>query len=175
MKLTWFGATTTRVYIGGKIFVIDPESAPGGIDRAELVAGADRVLSLGGDDLEFIDASKWRPRKVAALMDEEMPAVDVYRIGERAVLVEATGEPPLVMIGGAAPRFGRWADGAVIVLLEAGDVAGAIGTALLDVSRPKLIALADAEDAVDGAVEALREHLDGAGLIALEEGMAVEV
>jgi hypothetical protein len=62
-----------------------------------------------------------------------------------------------------------------VVLFGAGEMAGAIGTALLNVSRPKLIALADAEDAIDGAVEALREHLEGAGLIALEEGMAVEV
>lgn len=175
MKLTWFGATALRVYIGGKIFAIDPERARGGIDRAELVAGADRVFALGGDDLEAIDAGKWRPRKVAALMDEEVPSVDVYRIGERAVLVEAVGEPPLVMIGGAAPRFGRWADGAVVLLLGGGEAAGAIGTALLEASRPKLIALADGEDAVDEAVEALREQLDGAGLLALEAGMAVEV
>jgi hypothetical protein len=177
MKLTWFGATCLRVYIGGSILVVDAERAPGGIDRAELVAGTDRVFSLEGGDLREIAAAKWRPRKAVALIDEaeEVPAVEVYRIGVRAVLVDAVGEPPLVLIGGEAPRFGRWVDDAVVVLFGAGEMAGAIGTALLDVSRPKLIALADAEDAIDGAVEALREHLEGAGLIALEEGMAVEV
>jgi hypothetical protein len=177
MKLTWFGATCLRVYIGGSILVIDPEQAPDGIDRAELVAGADRVFSLTDCDLTEIDASRWRPKKAVAPIDEgkQVAAVEIYRIGVGSVLVDAVGEPPLVLIGEEAPRFGRWADDAVLVLFGAGEAAGAIGTVLLDVSRPKLIALADAEDAIDGAVEALREHLEGAGLIALEEGMAVEV
>lgn len=177
MKLTWFGETCLRVYIGGRILVIDPEQAAQEINRAELVAGADRVLSLTAGDLQDIDPSRWRPRKAVALIDEgvEVPAVETYQIGAGSVLIDAVGEPPLVLIGGEAPRFGRWMDDAVVVLFGAEGMAGAIGTALLDVSRPRLIALADAEDAIDGAVEALREHLDGAGLIALEEGMAVEV
>ena len=27
MKLTWFGGTTIRIYIGGQIFVADPSAA----------------------------------------------------------------------------------------------------------------------------------------------------
>lgn len=50
MKLTWFGGTTIRIYIGGQIFVVDPQLAPDDIDRAEAVSGADRVLRLAGAD-----------------------------------------------------------------------------------------------------------------------------
>jgi len=47
-------------------------------------------------------------------------------------------------------------------------------TVLLDIARPKLIALAADEGDVDLAVAELGEHLDGAGLASLEPGMALE-
>jgi hypothetical protein len=43
------------------------------------------------------------------------------------------------------------------------------------VAEPKLLALAADEEAIDLAVDELREHLDGTALISLEPGMAVEV
>jgi hypothetical protein len=48
-------------------------------------------------------------------------------------------------------------------------------TVLLDVSRPRLVALAVDEQTLDTAVEELSEHLDGAGLVSLEPGLALEV
>jgi hypothetical protein len=180
MKLTWFGSTAIRIHIGGSILVADPANAPAHVDHAELISGADRVFETAGPAraLPEIDPSQWHRRKPPRPLDEgDWPSqpVDVLRIGPGAVLVEAVGEPYLVLVTGAAPRFGRWADDAVIVLFGSGVETAATGTALLDVARPRLIALADEHDTIDSAIDALREHLDGAALIALEPGMAVEI
>ena len=106
---------------------------------------------------------------------DEVPAAEVARITD-GLLVAAAGEPPLVILGdGPLPHFGRWAEGAVIVLTSARDGLVAEVTALLDVARPRLIALAVDEQALDHAVQALLEHLDGTGLVALEQGLAVEI
>jgi hypothetical protein len=48
-------------------------------------------------------------------------------------------------------------------------------TVLLDVARPRLMALAVDEQTLDTAIEELSEHLDGAGLVSLEPGLALEV
>jgi hypothetical protein len=175
MKLTWFGGTTLRVYIGGEIVVVDAEGAPAGIDRGELLAGADRVVSLDGGELPGIDATTWRPKPAPRGIDQA-GRVDVFSIGHSAVLIAAAGEPPLVMLGsGEPPRFGRWADGAVIVLTSGRESFVAEATVLLDVARPRLIALAADEQTLDVAIEELSEHLDGAGLVSLEPGLALEI
>lgn len=175
MKLTWFGGTTLRAYIGGAIIVVDPDGAPEGIDRGELLAGADRVVRLAGDaDVPVIDPGTWRPRTVRPL--DEAPAPDVFRIGAASLLIAAAGEAPLVILGGGeAPRFGRWADGAVIVLTSGRESLVAEASVLLDVARPRLIALAADEETLDLVVAELAEHLDGAGLASLEPGLALEV
>jgi hypothetical protein len=49
------------------------------------------------------------------------------------------------------------------------------GCKLLERAAPRLIALAGSESEMDAAFEALRDRLDGTGLIALERGLAVEV
>ena len=94
MQLTWFGGTTFRIHIGGKMLVVEAEGAPGGIDRTELLSGADRAFGLA-DALPEVEPRKWQPRKVGALIDEgsELPDVLVYRLAAGAVLVEAAGEP----------------------------------------------------------------------------------
>ena len=179
MKLTWFGGTTIRIYIGGQIFVADPQLAPEGIDRAELEAGANRVLRLAGADeaLVDLDPAEWRPRRIPRAIDEEgpPPPVHAYRIAPGAMLLDAVGEPPLVVVSDQAPSFGRWADGAVVMLLGVGEAMSALAEGLLDASRPKLIALAGDEIAIDFAVAALKENLGGAGLVSMEKGLALEV
>lgn len=175
MKLTWFGGTALRAYVGGEIVVVDPDAAPGDVDRAELLAGADRVLAFADGALLAIDPATWRPKPPGRLLDAPSP-VDVLRIGEGALLLAAAGEPPLILLGqGELPRFGRWADGAVIVLLSARQDLIAEATALLDVARPRVIALAVDEQTLDRTVAELAEHLDGAGLVSLEPGLALEV
>jgi hypothetical protein len=180
MKLTWFAGTTVRIHIGGQILVTDADGAPGFIDRRELLSGADRSFSFaaGDEGLPVIDPAKWRPRTPSKILDDT-PAdntVRIQRIGTGAMLIDAVGEPPLVLICDAdAPRFGRWADDAVVVLFGAGGTLVAIGAQLLELARPKLIALAADEQAIDPAIEALREHLAGAALVSLEPGLALEV
>lgn len=176
MKLTWFGSTTLRVYIGGQIVVIDAARAPKGIDPGELLGAADRVVQLADDAaLPMLDTATWRPKPAPRGIDA-VPPLEIFRLAPGSLLVAAAGEPPLVVLGsGAAPRFGRWADGAVVVLTSDSDSMVATATVLLDVARPRLIALAADEQTLDTAIEELAEHLDGAGLVSLEPGLAVEV
>lgn len=173
MKLTWFGGTTLRVYLGGRIIVVDAHRALDGIDRGELLAGADRSVTMG--EAARIDPSTWRPKSAPRAIDE-VPEPEIFTIGPDTLLLAAPGEPLLVILGtGEAPRFGRWADGAVIVLTSAAESLVATASVILDVSRPRLIALAVDEQTLDGAVAELGEHLDGAGLVSLEPGLALEV
>ena len=175
MKLTWFGGTTLRVYIAGEIVVIDADAAPAGVDRSELLAGADRTVAIDRSALPAVDAAKWRPKAPSRELDAA-PALEILRIGADSILIAAAGEPPLAILGaGEPPRFGRWADGAVVVLTSGRESFIAEATVLLDIARPRLIALAADEQTLDLAIEELSEHLDGAGLVSLEPGLALEV
>ena len=176
MKLTWFAGTTIRIHIGGKILVADADRAPGFIDRMELVSGADRVFAMAGTGLPALDPARWRSRPVPRMIDEaeQPPEIGLHRLAEGAVLVDAAGEPPVVLLAGPL-AFGRWADGAVVVLFGTGEALVAAGENLLDAARPRLIALAAAEPAIDFAVAALRDRLDGVAVVSLEPGLAVEV
>ncbi len=179
MKLTWFAGTTVRIHIAGKILVSDPDGAPALVDRTELVAGADQIFDWGGEgSLPRIDAARWRPRRPQPLIDEPgvQPPVTLAMPGEGAVLVDALGEPPLVLIrGDVVPRLGRWANEAVVVLFGSGKQLVAIGLLLLEMTPPRLIALAADDAAIDLAIEGLRQQLAGTALIALEPGLALEV
>jgi len=173
MKLTWFGGTTLRVYVGGEIVVIDAGEAADGVDRSELSSGANHMVTLG--KVPQINPAFWRNRPAARAIDAA-PPLEIHGIGPAALLIAAAGEPPLVVLGpGDPPRFGRWADGAVVVLCSAKESLVADATVILDVARPKLVALAVDEQTLDQAIEELSEHLDGAGLVSLEPGLALEV
>jgi hypothetical protein len=175
MKLTWFGGMTLRIYLGGEIVVIGAEMAPDGVDRGEVLAGADRVVALADRAIPLIDPASWRPRPAGRAIDAA-PPVEVVRIGEAALLISAAGEPPLVVLGsGRMPRFGRWADGAVVVLTSGRESLVAEATVLLDVARPRMLALALDSQTLDTVIAELAEHLDGAGLVSLEPGLALEV
>jgi hypothetical protein len=176
MKLTWFGGTAMRIYVGGEIVVVDAGSAPASVDQGELLAGADRVVRLSGDPaIPAVNPAAWRPKPVGRPIDDVAPT-EVLAIGASTLLIAAAGEPPLVILGSAEPpRFGRWADGAVIVLTSGRDSLVAEATVLLDIARPRLIALAVDEQMLDRAIEELSKHLDGAGLVSLEPGLALEV
>ena len=179
MKLTWFAGTTLRIHIGGQILVADADQAPAGVDRRELVAGADRLFSLAVDNyaLAEIDPSHWRPRRAARPLDEAAAGeVNVLRMASDAVLIDAPNEPPLALLAGPeAPRFGRWSNDAVLVLFGAGEALVALGTVLLDIAPPRLLALAADEPTIERAVAELREHLEGTALVSLEPGLALEV
>jgi hypothetical protein len=172
MKITWFGGTTLRAYLGGEIVVVDADAAPPGIDRTELLAGANHAIRLGGPPP--IDPSRWRPAP-AREIDGPLP-LEIASIATASLLVAAPGEPPLVVLGpGQPPRYGRWVDGAVVILTAARESLVAEVTVLLDVARPRLIVLAFEGEGLDTAISEISEHLQGVGLAALEPGLALEV
>jgi hypothetical protein len=177
MKLTWFTGTTMRLHVGGRMFVSDPRAAPSAVNAGELVSGADRVFALADDpNLPAVDPAEWRPRKAASALAGEPPEPDILRIGPAAVLIDAPGEPPLVLLAGPeAPRFGRWLNDAAIVLFGDGEALVALGSVLLGVAEPRLLALAADAETPDTVIDELREHLDGTVLVSLEPGLAIEV
>lgn len=176
MKLTWFGGTTIRLHIGGTILVGDADGAPARIDRTELVSGADRVFTLDATDLPSADTAGWKPRRAGRVLDDDgtLPEVLLWAV-TGGVLIDAVGEPPLLLLTGATGELGRWADGAVIVLFGDGGTLSERGQAVLSARAPKVIALAADEVAVDIAIVALRDRLDGTGLFSPEPGMALEI
>ena len=177
MKLTWFGGKTIRIHIGGTILVVDPAGAPDGIDAAELVSGADVVITGFGAELPRVDAMQWKPRIPPRLLDEgeAPPAVLAWSASADAVLIDAVGEPPLLLATSDVPSLGRWAEKAVVVLFGDGAGLARRGRALLEQVAPRLLGLAGGEGDIDVAIPALREQLDGTGLVSLEAGLAVEI
>ena len=176
MKITWFGGATFRLHIGGGIVVMGTDNAPDGIDRNELLGGADHAITLSGN-LPVADAVRWKRRAPVRLLDadDRNRPLEFWSIGENSLLVDADGEAPLVLLGGVVPEMGRWAEKAVLVVFGSSASLADHALAVLDSVAPRLIALAGNEAEVDAAFAALRDRLDGTGLVALERGMAVEI
>lgn len=177
MKLTWFGATALRVHVGGQIFVFDPGAAEPGIKAVELLSGSEQVIEMTQSNLPRLISEGWLPRRAVRLIEEpEGTGVEVLKVGARSRLIEAPAETRLLLV--SCPdeaAFGRWAEGGTVGLFGTGSDVAAAGEALLRGARPSLILLGVVDDVVGEVVERLREHLDGAGLVALEPRLAVEV
>lgn len=173
MKLTWFGSTCLRVHTGGAILVFDPDRAPAGIDRGELVAGADRVVETD-TVLPAADAGAFRPRPAQRLIDEagEPRPPELWQLGPGAVVVDTDGERPLVMVRGSLPELGRWAERAVVVLMGEGPATRI--RRLVDDVAPRLVALAAPEADIDAVFAALAGQTGETALLALEPALAVE-
>ncbi len=172
MKLTWFGGTTIRIYVGGRILVSDPAGISGEVAAEELVSGADAVFSLK-EAGPAVDPVLWQPRRAAAMIDEEqLPEVLVHGI-EGGALIAAAGEPPLLLLDGPVAAAGRWSREAVVVIL--GSDAAALAAHALDRLQPRLIVLAADEASVEAGFALLASRLQGTGLLALEAGLALEV
>ncbi|MBE7731549.1 hypothetical protein [Devosia faecipullorum] len=174
MKLTWFGNSAFRIHGGGQIVVVDADSAPQIVAVSELVSGADHVIALDGAG-EVTDLATWKPRARLRLVDggDEVRPVQIWRAGDKCLLIEPDEDMPLLLVAGPVPELGRWVEKAVVVLL--GQDLAARGEQLVARAIPGLIALAGADGEVEAAFARLPPKLDGAGLIALEPGMAVEV
>lgn len=171
MKLTWFGGTTIRIHIGGKILVADPAGI-GGADPEELVSGADATFALD-DSLPEIDPVLWQPGRVATMLDEDvLGEVTAHGLAGGA-LIAAVGEAPLLLLTQDVPMAGRWARDAVVVVF--GDEGDRLAAEVLEKFGPRLIAVAGPDVVVERAFAALRDRLGGTVLVALEAGMALEV
>lgn len=174
MKLTWFGNSTFRIHIGGQIVVLDAEDAPVGVEANELVSGADHVVGFDGNAV-LADLARWKPRARERLLDagDQVRPLQIWSAGEDCLLIEPDEDMPLLVIGGLVPELGRWAEKAVIVL--AGQGLAERGEQVVERAIPRLIALAGVDAELDAAFSRLPPKLDGAGLVALEPGLAVEV
>lgn len=177
MKLTWFGGGAFRAYAGGAIVVLCPEDAPLTVDRGELLAGAEAIIARADRSIPSLDPVQWRPRAPARLIDDDSaPSLEVFRVGGDHLLLAATGEPPLLVLGpGDLPPSGRWLDGAVVVMTAARTALADDVAAITANARPRLFALALDEAALDAAMAAVPPHLGGAGLVSLEPGLALEL
>lgn len=171
MKLTWFGASTFRIHAGGAIVVVEPEAAGAGIDRTELVSGADQIVAFGDRTV----LAGWKPRAPLRPLevDEQNRAPDVVALDGDTLVIDADGEAPVVVARGALPKLGKWADRAVFVL--AGQALAGRLQGLLEEASPRLLALAGEDGELETAFAAARGKLDGTGMIALEHALAVEV
>lgn len=175
MKITWFGKTTFRIHVAGRIIVVEPEGAPADIDGAELVSGAQTVVTMTSEDVPSFDPEGWRPQTRGRLIDsgEGDEALNLYRLGNRGLLADSADEGVLVLHTEGTP-WGRWVDNAIVVLSGTSAQCAAGGTALLEIARPRLIALAvDGEP--DKVFDTLAPLLGDASLTVLEPALAVEV
>lgn len=178
MKLTWFGGTTFRIHIGGRILVTDPAAAPARIDPQELRSGADIELGLGAAlaQVPQIDPARWQPRRPPSMLDDSggVDEVLVHRVGDKAVLIDAVGEPPLLLAWGPVEPLGRWSREAVVVTCGEAGQARELAASVLDRLAPRLVAVAAAEQEVEAVFARLRDRLAGTALVALERGLALE-
>ena len=146
-----------------------------GVDRAELLSGADREFcSRWGQGclplIRRVEAaagagglSMRRPRS----RSRSSPSVS------GAVLIDAAGEPPARAGGRSMPGSARTVVARMRWSLRS---RGATSAAVLDAFRPKLHrACAPEADSRSRRSPALRDQLDGTGLVALEPGLALEV
>ncbi|QQR40647.1 hypothetical protein [Devosia rhizoryzae] len=174
MKLTWFGDRSFRFHLGGQIVVVEADSAPNQVDRAELTSGADVVVGFD-TVLPSADAITWRPRAPQRLLDAgaDLRPADIVSVGDGSLLIDAEDERPLLILTSNNGPLGRWAGKAVIILVGL-DLCGR-AIQLIESSAPPLIGLTGSEPEVDAAFAALRDKLGDTGLVALEPGLAVEV
>lgn len=169
MKLTWFGGSTLRIYIGGSILVSDPAGVSG-VAMEELVGGADATFEVAAPG-PVVDLKVWQPRRVGSVLEDsplELPRTFLAEGG--AAVVDAVGEPPLLLVTGNVTPAGRWGRDAVVVAF--GQVAA---EAALTALGPRLIAVAGDDAEVERTFAALRDRLDGTALVALEKALALEV
>lgn len=173
MKLTWFGNRTFRIHAGGQILVVEAEGAPEGVDRNELVSGADRLVGFA-DDLPVAAGAEWKPRPSVRLLDagETLRPVQLWSLGSGTLLLDADEDMPLLLLAGPVPTLGRWVERAVVVL--AGPHLAARAEVLSGTVSPRLLALAGTDTELDAAFAVWRDHAEGGGVMALEPGMAVE-
>jgi len=176
MKITWFGGSTFRLYIGGVIFVTDIVHAPEGVDQRELSAGADHRIDLRDGLVEFpyLDIENWRPRRPGRMID--IPAEQIaalYTISGEALFIDEPQEGPVIIAPSDQTAWGHFADNAVAVLYGPPKSINSGARALMLSARPKLIAIAT-EGLGEREFQALAEICDGCALQVLEPGMSVE-
>lgn len=176
MKITWFGGSTFRLYIGGKIFVTDAERAPEGVSPHEVGAAADQRIDLSDGIVEFpyLEVETWRRKKPLRLIDEPVEQIAaLYTIEGEALFIDEPQEGPLIVAPGGQTAWGRFADDSVVVLHgRAEDIVAGVKS-LLIAARPKLVAIAS-DGLSEGQFSELAAVCGDCALQVLEKGFAIE-
>lgn len=176
MRITWFGGSTFRLYVGGKIFVTDAERAPDGVDPHEVGAAADHKIDLSDGIVEFpyLDVENWRPKKPVRVIDEPAEQIlALFTIEGEALFIDEPQEGPVIVAPGGHTAWGRFADNAVVLLYGAPSAVLEGAQSLLIAARPKLITIA-AEGFSDTQFAILAEVCGECAVQVLEPGFAVE-
>lgn len=176
MKITWFGGSTFRIYVGGKIFVTDHDRAPEGVDPHEVSAAADHKIDLSDGIVEFpyLDVENWKKRRPQRLLDmpEEMIAA-LYTIEGEALFIDEPQEGPVIVAPAGQTAWGHFADNAVVVLYGNSSAILEGAQSLLIAARPKLITIATSGIS-DTQMSALGSVCGECALQILEQGFAIE-
>lgn len=176
MRLTWFGGSTFRLYLGGRIIVTSPDRAPAGVEHAELVAAADHLIDLedGISEFEVIDPERWHPRRPKRLVDQSGETiVELFAVGDEGLIVDEAEEGPVIIAPAGLKAWGRFADDAVVVVYGVPEAVTRGVNALAMVARPKLIALA-AEGLTDDQFARTASAAGASPVQVLERGLALE-
>lgn len=176
MRLTWFGESTFRLYLGGGIFVLDAARAPEGVDAQEVAAAADYNFLLGPGlaALSDFNPETWQPTPAKRLIDEESAsAAKVFALGETGVLIDEAEEGPVILTAAGQYEWGRFADDAMVVFFGAPEVVAEDALKLLDVARPMMIAMASSGFS-DTHFEEVAQKAGRCALQVLEAGFAIE-
>lgn len=176
MKITWFGGTTFRLYVGGRIFVTDADKAPSGVDPHEVAAAADYKVDLTDRiaDFPFLDAENWERRRPLRVIDApEEDIFELYTISGEGIFIDEPEEGPVIIAPAGETAWGHFADDAVVILFgESAAVSEGIKS-LTVAARPKLIAIATSQLS-DVEIGALSKACRKCPMQVLEAGLSLE-
>lgn len=176
MRLTWFGGSTFRLYLGGDIFVLDADRAPEDVDAHEVASAANYSFALGPklSILPDLNPQTWKPMTPKRLIDEDEKRVaNVFALGETGILIDESDEGPVILTAAGQLEWGRFADDALVVLFGAPEVVGEDALKLLQTARPLMLAIASS-GFTDAQFAALGKQAGRCAIQMLEPGFAIE-
>jgi precorrin isomerase len=175
MKLTWFGKSVFRIYIGGRIIVADAQLAPEGIDAHELVAAADVQINLsdGGLDHPQIDEN-WRSSRPLRQIDQPEEVIEeLYTLSGEGVFIDEPQEGPVILAPATETAWGPFANNAVVVFFGNAEGVAQEVADLLASAKPRLIVLA-LSGLTDEQFHTIGNLCQRFAVQVLEEGLALE-
>lgn len=176
MRITWFGGKVFRLYVGGRIFVTDPNNVHEGSSTHEVVAAADRLIDLsdGFQEFPYLEPENWKRRRRVRIVDApDEQIAGLYSVGGEALFIDEPEEGPVVVAPGEGTAWGAYCDGAVVVLYGKTKFVMEGVRDLLRCARPRLLALA-CEGHEEPDVSSLMPILADTALVVLERGLSVE-
>lgn len=170
MRITWFGGTVFRLYVGGEIIVTDGHLS----DDVEVLAAADHLVDLSGGmpGIEMSVSDAPHKRRKSLLEEPEVGGVSLTARDGAALIVRDMGEGDLIVVTRPL-QWGRFADAGVVVLALGAETALRVAQDLFEAARPRLLILA-VDDLNDAQFAHLAEICGDCAVQVLEPGLALE-